>query len=382
MMEGLLGAFDMSDPRKQGLMGFAQGLLQGGSASQEPLTLGRVFAPAVQGATQGFNRGIAGAADLIKAQKTGSGGDMPALIQEYRFAVDNDKFQGTFGEFIKQYKQRETENFGVAPTYYQRDGKWHAAQFGNRGSVNPLEPPGGGEWAPPGLDKEDLPDRVNWRDRAGNIVATTPKNISGAEEQKGAAGVWVEDYKEIAKKARAASAMIPTLQRMSQLSPDAYEGKAAPLMQTLRSFLTSFGIPSDKVAAGEELTMFSNKGVLEGIGGSLGTGISNSDVGLIKETFPGLTTSAAGRQKLVDSLLKLKNREIEVRRLAEEYMADNGSLKGFNTWLARWAAENPLFPQQPQRGGMVGAPGEEIVGGGVVQEWTRDPVTGQPRRVR
>ncbi len=131
--QGLLGAFDMSDPRKQALMGFAGGLLQGGSASQEPLTLGRVMAPAFSGAAQGFNKGIMGAAELARAQRTGMKGDKPALVQEYEYAVANG-YKGTLMEFMAA-KRGGAGEYGMTPLWGTKDGKPVAIQLGKSGEA-------------------------------------------------------------------------------------------------------------------------------------------------------------------------------------------------------------------------------------------------------
>jgi hypothetical protein len=364
MIEGLLG--NLGDPNRQALLGFAQGLLQGGAPSTTPTSIGGVFAPALQGATQNYNKAIASAAELARAKASGTS-SVPALIQEYNFAVKNDNFQGSFAEFVEKYKQREKENFSVTPTYFERDGKMHMLQLGNRGTTKEVEVPGGGSPLSKGLERIDLGDSWELRDPVSKqSLGVISKNLAKAEEDKKTGASLGDDYNDIRKKGMAATAMIPQLERVANLSPQAYAGSAAPVMQSLRSMLTSFGIDSKTVAAGEELSAITNKLTLQDLGGSLGVAISNGDRSFIENTFPNLATSERGRQQLVQYLVAVKRREQEMLRMADEWREKKGSMNGFARHMILWSEQNPLFKQPVQRGGMIGAPGEEIVGGGVV----------------
>jgi hypothetical protein len=364
MLEGLLGNF--GDPNRQAMLGFAQGLLQGSSPSQTPVSLGGILAPALQGASQGHQKAIASAADLARAKATGVG-STPALIQEYQFAVKNDGFTGTFAEFVEKYKQREKENFSVTPTYVQRpDGTLGMIQLGNRGNTRDVDIPGGSSPLTKGMERLDLGDSWELRDPVTKqSLGIIPKNLAKAEEDKKTGASFGDDYNEIKKRGIAATNMIPSLERVAQLSPQAYAGAAAPAMQSLRSMLTSFGIDSKTVAAGEELSAITNKLTLQDLGGSLGVAISNGDRSFIENTFPNLATSERGRQQLVQYLVKVKRREQQMLQMADEWKDKHGSMRGFARHMILWSEQNPLFQQPVQRGGMIGAPGEEIVGGGV-----------------
>lgn len=378
MLEGLLGD-NFGDPRRQAMLGFAQGLLQGSSPSTTPTSIGGVFAPALQGATGNYNKAIASAAELARAKASGSS-SIPALIQEFQFAQKNDGFKGTFQEFVEQYKQRERENFSVTPTYYTKnDGTLGAIQLGNRGNTNEIKLPGGGSINTKNLIRNDLEDRVEWVDPVTKqVVKTDMKGLASAAEATAAGKAFGEEYNDIKKKGIAATAMIPQLERIAQLSPDAYAGRAAPVMQGLRSMLTSFGIDSKTVAAGEELSAITNKLTLQDLGGSLGVAISNGDRSFIEATFPTLATSERGRQQLVNYLIQVKRREQEMLRMADDWRDKHNSMRGFARHMILWSEQNPLF--QSKGGSMLGN-GEEIIGGGAVQRWERGP-DGQPRRVQ
>src|SRR5262249_51207857 len=107
------------------------------------------------------------------------------------------------------------------------------------------------------------------------------------------------DYSGIQKDVAGAVQMKNVLQRMSQLNPQAYEGAAAPAFQHARSLLASFGVSPGAVPAGEEFTALSNAAVQAGLGGKLGTGISNADVAFMSNQFPTLSQTAQGRQQII-----------------------------------------------------------------------------------
>ncbi len=68
-------------------------------------------------------------------------------IAEYEFAKAQG-FKGTLEDWMKTVKQREVENFGLNPIpVLQEDGTIKYYQPGNRGSLNEMKPPGGGQIA-------------------------------------------------------------------------------------------------------------------------------------------------------------------------------------------------------------------------------------------
>lgn len=157
-----------------------------------------------------------------------------------------------------------------------------------------------------------------------------------------------EQYMETQKQASNATRTLTTLQRLSQLSPKAYEGAAAPTVQFFRSYLKTFGIDDKKVPVGEEVTALSNQLVLDATGGSLGAQISNSDRDYMAARFPQLANTAEGRRELIETLSLLEKRKIEVGKLATEYRKKSGTFDGFSQFMAEYAEKNPLFKDREQ----------------------------------
>jgi len=163
------------------------------------------------------------------------------------------------------------------------------------------------------------------------------------KEQEGVGGDLAAELKTINTKAAGATGRLSTLNRLSQLSPAAYEGAGAPALQLVRSFLTTLGLPAGSVPAGEEFVALSNKMVLDANNGSLGTGVSNADVAFIKNMQPDLSQTREGRQQLIETSRQLAKRDQEVAKQAANYRRERGSMDGFQVYIQDWAEKNEMF---------------------------------------
>jgi hypothetical protein len=204
----------------------------------------------------------------------------------------------------------------------------------------------------PGAAGAGLPGSGN-RLQMGGTFAPIAQGMSLEQkaEQEGVGKALADDYAGIQKNVQGAAQMKGTLTRMAQLSPDAYEGAGAPARQHVMSVLqTYFGVPEStlkSVKAGEEFTALANQAVQAGLGGKLGTGISNADVSFMKDQFPTLSQTAAGRRQIIDMLNTVADRQIETGKLADAYRKQNGSLNGFNVAMAQYADQHPIFGNMP-----------------------------------
>jgi hypothetical protein len=210
----------------------------------------------------------------------------------------------------------------------------------------------------------------------GGRGIVTDQGPQRTEEQQATGKDLAAQYADITKKAAAATGRLNTLTRLQQLSPQAYEGAGAPALQLVRSFLTTLGVPSKSVPAGEEFTALANKMVLDANNGSLGTGVSNADVQFIRAMQPDLSQTRAGREQIIETARMLAKRDQEVAKLANNYRRQNGTLDGFQVFIQQWAEKNPLFANMASAGPPVanfnerfgaiadrpGAPGIRIIG--------------------
>src|SRR5262245_10757036 len=194
--------------------------------------------------------------------------------------LDNDPQSPTYGQKIKKFVQ-PPEPFGFygAPT-------------------NPVVPGRGG--APAGAQPGGLP---------------TELSPSQVEESKKRGEIYAKSYQTLLDSAASARKRLPALQRMEQLSPDAYQGASAPGVQMFRSALSTFGVDPGKVPKGEEFNALSNRMVLDYMpNGSLGAQVSNSDRDFVASTVPQLNQTKEGRLQLIKMASLNARREMEVAR--------------------------------------------------------------------
>jgi hypothetical protein len=88
--------------------------------------------------------------------------------------------------------------------------------------------------------------------------------------------------------------------------------------------------------------------VLDGLGGSLGTAISNADRDFIQQTAPNLTNTRDGNLAMIELGKAMAQRQQSVAKMAREYAAKNGGRLdgGFDDQMVQWADANPLVTPQ------------------------------------
>jgi len=224
----------------------------------------------------------------------------------------------------------KSPGFAVKPSMANPTGS-----FVQPGGAAPSPVGGAGVPGQPPLLNPNMPN--------GGRGIVTEQSPQARQEQEGIGKDLAAQYSDISKKGAAATGRLNTLARLQQLSPQAYEGAGAPALQLVRSFLTTLGVPSKAVPPGEEFVALSNKMVLDANNGSLGTGVSNADVSFIKAMQPDLSQTRAGREQIIETARQLAKRDQEIAKQAQRYRQQNGSLDGFQTYIADWAEKNPMF---------------------------------------
>ncbi|KQT88936.1 hypothetical protein [Methylobacterium sp. Leaf466] len=179
----------------------------------------------------------------------------------------------------------------------------------------------------------------------------TQVNVGATEkEQDKVVGKGYGEYQlELGTKGRNASSTLNTLALMEQAmkSPGFYSGVGADAFKRANQFLGALGVKDARAAsAAEVFDALSNKVVLDGLGGSLGPGISNTDRDYISRTAPTLAQSEQGNRDLIGVARSLAQRQQAVSKLARDYAAKNGGRLdgGFDQAVEEFAAQNPLFP--------------------------------------
>ncbi|MBZ9654674.1 hypothetical protein [Phyllobacterium lublinensis] len=134
--------------------------------------------------------------------------------------------------------------------------------------------------------------------------------------------------------------------------PNFYSGSGAQTVANLKRFAVTLGINPDSVASTEAFNALSKKAVLDNMGGSLGTGVSNADRDYIEGQVPTISNTKEGNRKIIDITRRINQRKIKVAELARAYAKahDNRLDLNFYDELGAWADKNPLFSEEERKG--------------------------------
>lgn len=155
--------------------------------------------------------------------------------------------------------------------------------------------------------------------------------------------------------ARAAQKSLTSLSAMEKLmeDPALYSGSGSENVMRLKRMGAAMGLNPEGIDSMEAFSALSKQAALDSMGGSLGTGFSNADRDFVTGQVPGIENTPQGNKTIIGIQKQIQGRKIEVAKLAREYAKKNGGRidEGFDDYLAQWAEQNPLFPQQPSAGG-------------------------------
>jgi len=156
-----------------------------------------------------------------------------------------------------------------------------------------------------------------------------------------------ELYTETQKAGRAATSTRNSLRLMDTLSrqPNFYSGTGEGMVTQAKKALVALGGNGDAASANEIFNSLANDVVLGKLGGSLGAGVSNTDVSFIRATAGDLAKTPEGNRLLIQVTDKMMQRQEDIAKRAREYAKTHGGRidSGFEAELADWAAANPLF---------------------------------------
>jgi muramidase (phage lysozyme) len=239
------------------------------------------------------------------------------------------------------------------PTGKEQDYEYYAAQEKAQGR----QPLSFGDW--------------DVRNSKAGSSSVTVNNAGTTELQK----LFAKRYDDISTQAQGAPDAIAKLDRMTALSkdPNFYSGTGAGTVQFFKQALAALGGDPNAAAPMEEFAALSNRAVLDTMGGSLGTGFSNADRDFVVSTVPALDATPQGNLQRIDVLRRINQRKIEIGKMADDYVMQNGQLDaGFNKMLSQYAETHPLFGDlsgqagsQPQTPAAPAADGWKVLPNGV-----------------
>lgn len=129
--------------------------------------------------------------------------------------------------------------------------------------------------------------------------------------------------------------------------PAFQSGTGQQLFNNASQLFARLGIGEADIASAEAFQAFANKSVLDTLGGSLGTGVSNADVAFINKTVESLSNSGAGIKRLLNLRRRLAERDQLVAQEMYKWKQRTGKQMLDYEWelyISDWANQNPLFP--------------------------------------
>ena len=153
----------------------------------------------------------------------------------------------------------------------------------------------------------------------------------------------------LTKKASNAQKILQTINIQENLmqDPSFQSGQGQQLFDAASSFLSRFGIGEADLASNTAFQSFANQSILDQLGGSLGTGVSNADVTFISKTVANLNNTGESIALLLNIKKKIAQQQVAEAQLARQWKIDNETQfldDKWDTYIETWRENNPIFP--------------------------------------
>jgi hypothetical protein len=184
---------------------------------------------------------------------------------------------------------------------------------------------------------------------AGMAPAVAADSAADAAQKMKVAENYGQIYNNLQTAAMTNPSKIAKTQRVGQLLTDFEGGKLSKSAMNVAQIGNSLGIKIDpKLPAKEAAEALSGEIALSLRDTSGGAGMpgamSDADREFLKSMTPNLSLTADGRKQIIESKVKVMEREIEVAKMARQYKQKYGGLKeDFFNQLQSWSERNPIF---------------------------------------
>jgi len=202
-----------------------------------------------------------------------------------------------------------------------------------------------------GLSEENY--RAGMR-KATEISAPQTQIIMGSEraEQQELGKIRAKKYESVQEKASMAESQNQILDTMSEAfqDPDAYFGIGAEAVTKAKQLGEAIGLDTKGLKAEGIVQAFGNRLAMqirnpkgdEGLTGST----SDKDLAFLKNSVPSNIKTKEQNLALIDIIKEVNNKKIELAQFQEQYLEDNGSLKGFEQARKKYLDIHPVFSQK------------------------------------
>jgi hypothetical protein len=161
-----------------------------------------------------------------------------------------------------------------------------------------------------------------------------------------------EDFTKVTENSVRARSSLQDVDQMDNLVRNGgfYTGIGGEYVQQLRRVGALFKIGVEGASNAEAFQSLVNQFAMKlrnpAEGGGLPGSISDKDLQFLKQASPGLTTGVDGNLKALDYMRRIHKRALESEQFMHAYIEQHGRIDDkFRSALAKWAADNPLFPE-------------------------------------
>lgn len=183
-------------------------------------------------------------------------------------------------------------------------------------------------------------------------VITNIMGVGEKEEQKELGKIRAERYKGFLESGDIAQKSLDSLETMRQAvaNPKAAQGAFAGIRTESKKFTELFGFNPEGLKDEAIIAAVGNKLALQlrnpkGDDGGLTGSTSDRDLKFLIEGVPNKNKTQSQNLALIDIATRDKKRTIGLTNFADQYLQENGTLKGFEKAKKQWLEENPLYPE-------------------------------------
>lgn len=179
-------------------------------------------------------------------------------------------------------------------------------------------------------------------------------NVDTKGETKFAEGMgkhFADQYAKAMEGAQSARQKMATLQSLrDNLMLAGRTGFGAETLLQINRAAKALGISDKDLGPAEAAQAIGNQLALQLRNPSSGAGMpgamSDKDREFLVASVPGLTRTPEGNAQLIDYMMRVEKRTLEVADMMNRYVAQHGKLDpGFYAELSQWSQANPLFPE-------------------------------------
>lgn len=253
--------------------------------------------------------------------------------------IANPRTRAVGLQMYQQWRQQQTKQ--DAPTDVMRNYRMDVAQRVQRG-------------------EKDIPTLGEWMTAQKRAGATNVTMNQGYEKEfdKKLAAQEAERYDKLVKGGSSARDQIASLDMIGE-ALNVYNsgakfgtGTLGPAEQTVRQWAVALGVADEKTAksvgAAELAAAVQNRMALQMRSPDGGMGmpgaLSDADRKFLVASQPGIDKTPQGNARMIENFKKLAQRQVQVGEMVADWVAEKGSMKGFEKHLNAWANANPLFP--------------------------------------